>query len=258
MVEKKVRLDIELVKRGLAPAREKAQALIMAGEVRVDGQVVIKSDRKISPICEIVLQQRYPYVSRAAFKLKKAFEAFQIQALGMKVLDIGISTGGFSDYMLGLGVEVIVGVDVNIDQVDYNLRSNERIRLLKKNARYLQKTDLEFQPDLITIDVSFISVTKIIPALAVFPEARILALIKPQFEAEKFLVNRGGVMTDRQTIIQTLIRVKHNLEALNYAITGFIPAGIRGKRGNQEYFFLLEYGTKKTIGDTIISDEITI
>lgn len=251
-------MDVELVKRGLAPARDKAQALIMAGEVQVDGQVVLKSDRKVSPRCEIAVKQRYPYVSRAAFKIKRAFEAFGIQARGLKVLDIGISTGGFSDFMLDQGVAHIVGVDVNTSQVDYHLRKHPRIRLLEMNARYLKKTDLDHQPDLITIDVSFISVTKIIPALTVFPGARILALIKPQFEAERSLVNRGGIMTDRRSVVRTLLRVKHDLEALNYALTGFIPAGIRGKKGNQEYFFMLEYGKKKSIDDKIVGDETRV
>ncbi|MCK4836653.1 MAG: TlyA family RNA methyltransferase [Candidatus Aminicenantes bacterium] len=258
MEKKKVRLDLELVKRGLAPAREKAQSLIMAGEVLVDGQVEIKSDRKISRQCEIVIKRRYPYVSRAAFKIKKAFEAFHIEGKGLKVLDIGISTGGFSDYMLQQAVDFIVGVDVNIDQVDYNLRANERLRLLKKNARYLKQADLEFQPDLITIDVSFISITKIIPALVVFPEAKILALIKPQFESDKSDVSKGGVMTDKKVIASTIIRVKHDLEQFNFSITGFIPAGIKGKKGNQEYFFQLEYGKKNTISDKIISYEIEV
>jgi 23S rRNA (cytidine1920-2'-O)/16S rRNA (cytidine1409-2'-O)-methyltransferase len=124
--------------------------------------------------------------------------------------------------------------------------------LLKKNARFLKKEDIPFQPDLIVMDLSFISVTKVLPVLAVFAKARILVLIKPQFEAAKGLVGRGGVIRDEPERLRIVLQLKKRIEKMNLAVSGFTPAGIKGKKGNQEYFFLLDYGKKKSIDDTII------
>jgi len=254
----KVRLDLELVKREMAPSREKAQALVMAGEVAVDDQIVMKSDKHVSRESKIEIKQRYPFVSRAAFKIQKAIEIFDIDPRGMKIVDIGISTGGFSDFLLKRGADSIIGIDVNIEQVDYNLRQNSRLKLLKKNARYLSRSDIQVDPDLITIDVSFISLTKIIPVLKVFKQSSILALVKPQFEAEKSEVSKGGVIKNRPAIVRAILKVKSIIEQNGFAVIGFTPAGIKGKKGNQEYFFLLVYGNKNTISDTIIENEIEI
>lgn len=258
MSKDKVRLDLELVKREMAPSREKARALVMAGEVAVDGQIVIKSDKQVSRESKIEIKQRYPFVSRAAFKIQKAIDIFDIDPRGMKIVDIGISTGGFSDFLLKRGADSIIGIDVNIEQVDYKLRQNNRLKLLKKNARYLSRSDIRVDPDLITIDVSFISLTKIIPALKVFKQSSILALVKPQFEVEKSEVSRGGVIKNRSAIVRAIFKVKSIIEQTGFAVKGFTPAGLKGKKGNQEYFFLLVYGNKNAISDTIIDDEIAI
>jgi 23S rRNA (cytidine1920-2'-O)/16S rRNA (cytidine1409-2'-O)-methyltransferase len=254
----KLRLDLELVKRGLAPSREKAQALIMAGEVKVDDHIVMKSDKPVSPNSSIEIKQRYPYVSRAAFKIEKAIEIFDIEPRGMKIVDIGISTGGFSDFLLKRGADSIIGVDVNIDQVDYQLKQNGRLRLLKKNARYLKKSDLQMDPDLIIMDVSFISIAKIIPALRDFNRASILVLMKPQFEVERSEVSRGGVIKDRDAVVRAVFRIKAMIEQSGFFVKGFTRAGIKGKKGNQEYFFFIHYGKKKSISDKMIDDEIEI
>ncbi len=250
---KKNRLDAEMVARQLALSREEAIALIMAGEVLVDGQVAHKADIKVTAESGIEIKEKYPFVSRGAFKVQKAFEAFAIDPAGLKTLDIGISTGGFSDYMLQHGAMTVTGVDVNIQQVDFNLAKNPRLRLLKKNARYLEKEDLEYEPDLITMDLSFISITKILPRLAVFPRARIVSLIKPQFEAEKYKIGKGGVVRDPDQRIGILLDLKHKIEALHFAVLGFTDSGIKGRKGNQEYFFLMEYGNKASFDDTIIT-----
>jgi len=252
---KKNRLDAEMVARELAPSREKAVALIMAGEVLVDGQTAHKADKKVTADSAIEIKERYPFVSRGAFKVKTAFEAFAIDPAGLKALDIGISTGGFSDYMLQHGVEAVTGVDVNIQQVDCNLAKNPRLRLLKKNDRYLEREDVDYEPDLITMDLSFISITKILPRLTVFPGARIVSLIKPQFESEKYKIGKGGVVRDLNQRIEILLDLKHKIEALGFAVVGFTDSGIKGRKGNQEYFFLIEYGNKASIDDTIISNE---
>ena len=251
---KKNRLDAELVVRQLAPSREKAVALVMAGEVLVDGQMAHKADKKVTAESKIEIKEKYPFVSRGAFKAKKAFESFAIDPSGLKALDIGISTGGFSDYMLQNGAEAVTGVDVNIQQVDFNLTKNPRLRLVKKNARYLEKTDVEYEPDIITMDLSFISIIKILPQLTAFPAARIVSLIKPQFESEKYKIGKGGIVRDRSQRIQILLDLKHKIEALGFAVKGFTDSGIRGRKGNQEYFFLMEYGNKTTFDDKIIID----
>jgi 23S rRNA (cytidine1920-2'-O)/16S rRNA (cytidine1409-2'-O)-methyltransferase len=190
--KKKIRLDEALVMNGLVAEHEKAVALIMAGEVHVNGQVQVKADRRVAAEDILAIQKKYPYVSRGAFKLAKAIGTFAIDVPGLKILDLGISTGGFSDYLLKCGAAAITGVDVNTSQVDYGLRQNPRLQLLKKNARFLQKADILFEPDLIIMDLSFISITMILPVLTVFAKAKILALVKPQFEAAKGQVGKGG------------------------------------------------------------------
>jgi len=254
----KTRLDIELAKRGLAPSREKAKALIMAGDVLVDHQVVYKADKTVTDENVIELKQKFPYASRGAFKIESAFNEFAVDMNGLKALDIGISTGGFTDYMLKHGAIHVTGVDVNIQQVDCHLREDPRVTLVKANARYLTRDEIAYEPDVITIDVSFISITKILPALAAFKNARIISLVKPQFEAKREKIGKGGVIrsTDRQA--EVVLDLKQQLEELGFGITGFTFAGVKGRKGNQEYFFLLEYGKESTINDIIINNAIKL
>jgi 23S rRNA (cytidine1920-2'-O)/16S rRNA (cytidine1409-2'-O)-methyltransferase len=254
----KNRLDTEVVKRGLVPTVEKAKAFIMAGEILVNGQVVYKADTLVTADHHIKIKEKYPYASRGASKIEKAFSEFSIDVEGKKVVDIGISTGGFTDYMLQKGAKTAAGVDVNIDQVDDKLKQNKKLKLIKANARNLKKEDIDFDPDLITMDVSFISVTKILPALSVFKNARILTLIKPQFEVKREKVEKGGIITGKEKRIEILLDLKKKIQQLNYAVTGFVPSGVKGRKGNQEYFFLLEYGKKATISDKIITNAIKI
>jgi 23S rRNA (cytidine1920-2'-O)/16S rRNA (cytidine1409-2'-O)-methyltransferase len=255
---KKSRLDKELVERGLTASREKGLALIMAGEVVVDGQIVYKPDRQVTPDLKIEIKKRYPYVSRGGIKIEKAFESFAIEIKGLKAIDIGISTGGFSDYMLQHGAVRVTGVDVNIDQVDYQLRKDRQLTLLKKNARFLEKGDIDYDPDLITIDLSFISVTKVLPVLKVFKEAKIICLVKPQFESEKNRVGKGGVVRDRKQRLEILLQIKREIEGLGYGVAAFTEAGVKGRKGNREYFFLLKYGNKVSIDDKIVADAIKV
>jgi len=144
---RRTRLDDALIERGLAGAADRALALIMAGDVLVNGQVQIKADYPVTAADAIAVQEKHPYVSRGAFKLAKAIDAFAIRVAGAKVLDLGISTGGFSDYLLQRGADRVCGVDVNISQVDYGLRQNPRLALLKKNARFLRPQDIPFEPE---------------------------------------------------------------------------------------------------------------
>jgi 23S rRNA (cytidine1920-2'-O)/16S rRNA (cytidine1409-2'-O)-methyltransferase len=248
----KLRLDAVLVSRGLAPSREKALALIMAGDIRVEGQVVQKPDVRILPDSAIVIRQRYPYVSRGAFKIEKAIRDFSIELRGKRVLDVGISTGGFTDFLLKHGASEIMGVDVSLTQVDQKVKNDPRVKLIEKNARYLKKTDLAWEPDLIVMDVSFISILKILPALAPFEKSAILALIKPQFEAEKGRVGKRGVIQSKERRLDILLRLKKRIEAIPFSVKAVTAAGIKGKKGNQEYFLLLEYGKTGSVDDTII------
>jgi 23S rRNA (cytidine1920-2'-O)/16S rRNA (cytidine1409-2'-O)-methyltransferase len=256
--KKKNRLDNEIMKRQLVDTLKEARAYIMAGDILVDGQVVYQPSRMVNTENNLELKEKSPYVSRGAYKLKKALLEFQIDVRGLKVVDIGISTGGFSDYLLQKGAERVVGVDVNIQQVDYSLRKNSRLQLIKKNARYLTRDDIKFYPELIVMDVSFISVKKILPALATFKKARIITLIKPQFEVSREKVEKGGVIRNIESSLEVLLELKRDIQNLNFAVTGFTPAGLKGRKGNLEYFFLLKYGKKDSINDRIIIHGIKV
>jgi 23S rRNA (cytidine1920-2'-O)/16S rRNA (cytidine1409-2'-O)-methyltransferase len=255
---KKDRLDDALLGRGLASGAKEAAALVMAGEVLVNGQVQVKAFYPVTPDDAIVIRKNRPFASRGALKLAKAIDDFAIAVPGLNVLDLGISTGGFSDYVLQRGAAAVCGVDVNVSQVDYALRRDPRLRLLKKNARFLLREDVPFAPDLIIMDLSFISITVVLPVLSVFPRARILALVKPQFEADRGQVGPGGVIRDPGTRRDIVLRLKKRIEGLNFAVSGFTSAGVKGRKGNQEYFFLLEYGKNASIDDTMISDAAEI
>lgn len=250
----KTRLDLRLVELGLAPAREKAAALIMAGEVRVNGQVVSKADFPVSAQAQVEVSKRYPYVSRGAFKIEKAIREFGLPVRNRHILDVGISTGGFSDYLLQQGAARIIGVDVTIAQVSDRLRRDPRVTLIEKNARYLTRGDVGEDPDLIVVDLSFISIAKVLPALSEFAATPILALVKPQFEAPRGRVGKGGVVRRADTRLRILLELKQRLANLNFFLVGFTSAGIKGKRGNQEYFFLLRYGKSGPVDDRIITD----
>jgi 23S rRNA (cytidine1920-2'-O)/16S rRNA (cytidine1409-2'-O)-methyltransferase len=255
----KNRLDKEIVQRGLVPSREKARALIMAGDVLVDDQVEDKAGKIVTAANRIELREKFPYVSRGALKIEKALNDFSLPVKGLKILDIGISTGGFSDYMLKNGADEVTGVDVNIRQVDDSLKRHPRLKLIQANARYgedLAAEKIGFEPDLVTIDVSFISLTKILPAISQFGRAKIVALVKPQFEAPRGNVGKGGVIRKEEKRLDILLNLKRQIISLEYGVTGFTLAGIKGKKGNQEYFFLLEYGKNTSISDKIVAHGI--
>jgi 23S rRNA (cytidine1920-2'-O)/16S rRNA (cytidine1409-2'-O)-methyltransferase len=255
---KRNRLDDVVLALGLADNKKEAAAMIMAGEVLVNDQMRAKADWPVSAGDRVVVRKKHPFVSRGAFKLEKAIQAFAIVAAGAKVLDVGISTGGFSDFLLKNGAAEVLGVDVNVAQVDYGLRRDPRLRLLKKNARFLQKQDVPFDPDLIIMDLSFISITAVLPALSAFAKARIVTLVKPQFEAERGQVGPGGLVRDARLRRDIVLKLKKRIEALNFAVRGFTSAGLKGKKGNQEYFFLLQYGKKNSIDDKMILDAAEI
>ncbi len=160
--------------------------------------------------------------------------------------------------MLQNGAEMVLGIDVNINQVDYKLRNDKRVSLLKKNARHINKDDIKFNPGLFTIDVSFISVIKILEALRVFGEVDIISLIKPQFEVSKKDSKTGGIIKSIDKRVEILLDVKHKAEESGYFLMDFTSSGIQGRKGNREYFFYMKYGKKRSIDDKIIKNGIKI
>ena len=223
--------------------------------------MVYSPDKIVTPNHCVELKEKFPYVSRGALKIEKALRDFSIDIKNLKVLDIGISTGGFTDYLLKNGADRITGVDVNIQQVDDGLKQNKRLKLIKANARNeadLTADKIGFEPDLITMDVSFISVIKIIPALAQFKKSQIVVLIKPQFEAKRENVDKGGIVREKKKRLQVLLDLKQRIIDLNFCVEDFTPTGVKGRKGNREYFFLLGYGKKPSINDKIIAHEIDI
>jgi 23S rRNA (cytidine1920-2'-O)/16S rRNA (cytidine1409-2'-O)-methyltransferase len=235
----KLRIDVLLVDRGLAPSRERAQALLMAGHVLVNSQKVYKPGTRVATDSQIELigpPQRY--ASRGGFKLAGALEDFGVTSQGMVCLDIGSSTGGFTDCLLQDGASRVYAVDVSIDQLDWKLRSDHRVLTIEKNARYLRPGDIAEPASLVVIDVSFISVTKVLPAVIPFatPGCNLLVLIKPQFELEKRDIGKGGVVRDPTLHPRAIEKVVASAAAFGLEIIGVKPSRLPGSEGNQEFF----------------------
>lgn len=239
MNAKRTRIDVLLVERGLAPTRQRAQAMIMAGQVRIDNQPARKSSETVAPSAQIeVLGADAKYASRAGLKLEGALTDFAVGVRDRICLDVGSSNGGFTDCLLQHGARRVYAVDVNIAQLDWKLQRDARVTAIKKNARFLKATDVPESPAIVTVDVSFISVTKILPALVPIaqPGAIFLILIKPQFELEKRLVGKGGIVRDTQLHERAIASVRTAAENSGLVIFGVQPSRVAGAEGNQEYF----------------------
>jgi 23S rRNA (cytidine1920-2'-O)/16S rRNA (cytidine1409-2'-O)-methyltransferase len=233
------RLDVLLVERGLAESRQKGQAMILAGEVEVDGKRADKAGLAIIEGCRIEVHSRLQkYASRGGFKLEGALEEFGVRANGKVCLDVGASTGGFTDCLLQNGAVRIYAVDVNTDQLAWKLRGDERVRCVKKNARELSAKDLPEQVDLVVADVSFISVNKVLPGAVGSAKqgAELLVLIKPQFELKREDIGKGGIVRDRSLHVKAIESVKSVAESLGLKCLGVNPSRLAGAEGNQEYF----------------------
>ena len=230
-----------MVERGLAESRAKAQALIMAGEVRVGENTVIKPGTLIGEDAEITVKEPSPYVSRGGIKLAHALDVFQINVSGMVAVDIGASTGGFTDCLLQQGASRVYAIDVGYGQLDYRLRQDARVVVMERiNARY--PITLPEKVDLATIDLSFISVTKVIPsAIELLKEnGTMLVLIKPQFEAKRAEVGRGGIIKDPQLHARVLGRFIKWAVAHDLRLRGLTASPILGSSGNREFFVRLK------------------
>ena len=235
----KLRLDKVIVERGLAPSREKAQAMILAGEVLVNGVTAVKAGHSVSDDAQIEIRGRLQkYVSRGGFKLEGALQDFSVDPTGKICLDLGSSNGGFTDCLLQHGAAKVFAVDVNIDQLDWKLQRDSRVLRIKRNARELQLADLLEPAALVVADVSFISVTKILFAAVSWaaPGADFLILIKPQFELRREDIGPGGIVSDPDLHQRAIASVQSAAEALALQIFGIKQSHLPGAEGNQEFF----------------------
>ena len=236
----KTRLDRLLVERGVVLSREKAQGMILAGQVLVNGQKVEKCGAAVEAQAELrILGEPLKYVSRAGLKLEAALEHFRIDPRGKLCLDIGASTGGFTQCLLDRGAAGVLAVDVGTHQLDWKIRSDPRVQVLEQtNARTLRLEQLGSRADLATMDVSFISATLILPVLPPLlkPQAEMLVLVKPQFEAGREQVGKGGVVRDTGVHRQSVEKVSRKLQALGFCLLGSTESALPGASGNREFF----------------------
>jgi 23S rRNA (cytidine1920-2'-O)/16S rRNA (cytidine1409-2'-O)-methyltransferase len=242
----KARADLLLVERGLAATRAKAQALIMAGSVSSNGRRVEKAGELLPPDASLDVVKPLPYVGRGGLKLEQALDAFGVSPAGLICLDVGSSTGGFSDCLLQRGAARVYAVDVDVRQLDDRLRRDPRLVPVEKNARFLVPSDLPETPALAVMDVSFISVLKVLPALAAVlaPAAApvLLSLIKPQFEAGRDEVGRKGIVRDAAVHAEVLKRIAGRASALGFRLRSLVRCSTRGQKGNQEFFAKFDLG----------------
>jgi 23S rRNA (cytidine1920-2'-O)/16S rRNA (cytidine1409-2'-O)-methyltransferase len=242
----KLRLDKLLVDRGLAASRERAQALVLAGKVLVNDQKLEKSGAQVEEGAVIrLLDKDLKYVSRGGLKLERALEHWHIDVAGKLCLDVGASTGGFTDCLLQHGATRVISVDTGYGQMDFKLRQDPRVRLLEKtNARYLTGEAIAEKVDLIVIDVAFISATLVLPPVvnAAFPKSleerrgrQVIVLVKPQFEAGREFVGKGGIVRDEGAQLAAVEKVKRSLLDLACKQTDVIESPILGAEGNREF-----------------------
>lgn len=235
----KSRVDVLLVERGLAPSRERAQALIMAGQVQVAGQRIDKPGTRIANDARVeITGQVLRYASRGGLKLEGALADFDVSPEGKICLDAGSSTGGFTDCLLQNGAAKVYAVDVTVNQLDWKLQQDKRVVMIERNARHLQRADIADPVALITADLSFISVAKVLPALVsvAAPGADLLILIKPQFELEKRDVGKGGIVRDPASHRKAVQAVVEAAARLGLEIVGVKPSKLPGAEGNLEFF----------------------
>lgn len=257
----KVRLDVEMVNRGLSPSREKARAQILAGEVRVNGARADKAGQEIAPDAEItVVSDAIPFVSRGGLKLDKAIRVFPINLSGRVCADIGASTGGFTDVMLQNGANHVYAIDVGYGQLDWSLRNDPRVTVMERtNARFMTPEWFPIPITFASIDVSFISLRLILPPLyqSMADEGEVVALIKPQFEAGRAEIGKNGVVRDAAVHERVIRDILAFAEATGFSPEGLSFSPITGPKGNVEFLLYMQKGgPKKDAGMHKLSDEI--
>lgn len=240
---RKERLDIWLVKRELFPSLERAKAVIMAGKVLVDDEIVDKPGTLIGPNSIVtVIVEGIPYVSRGGLKLKKALDEFGLEVQDKVALDVGVSTGGFTDCLLQQGAKLVIAIDVGYGQIAWKLRNHPRVRLLERtNIRYLTPEQIPELADIATIDLSFISVRKVLKNIIQLLklDGELVILIKPQFEVGKGKVGKGGIVKDHQLHRKLLLELWQYFEGEGLMVKGLTFSPIKGAEGNIEFFFYL-------------------
>lgn len=236
---KRIRVDAALVEHKLAETPQRAQALIMAGKVLVDQQRITKSGEMVAADAQIeITGADFKYASRAGLKLEGALEDFGVDTRGLMCLDVGASNGGFTDCLLQGGARRVYAADVNTAQLDWKLQHDARVIPIKKNARFLSPADIAEKAEVVTMDVSFISVTKLIGAAVAMAKrgASFLILVKPQFELPKAMVGKGGIVRDAALHERAIASVRAAAEKAGLEVLGVRPSRVTGKEGNQEYF----------------------
>ncbi len=251
---RRVRLDHLLSERGVFPSRTRAAASVLAGEVMLlpERRRAEKPGQLVSEDVEVELAETPRFASRGGVKLANALDALEISVTGRRALDVGASTGGFTDCLLQHGAEHVVALDVAYGQLDWRLRSDPRVTVIERhNARALTPDELPYAPDLIVIDVSFIAVAKVLEAVLACAAERFdcLALVKPQFEVGRHRVGKGGVVRDPVVRRSALVDVGEAAVRLGASVLGFVSSGLPGPKGNQESFAWLGEGGRGGVGD---------
>ncbi|HDH53825.1 MAG TPA: TlyA family RNA methyltransferase [Nitrospirae bacterium] len=240
---KKVRLDKLLFEKAIVESREKAKAVILEGNVLVNGMVVDKAGSLVKPDAVLAVKSRMPYVGRGGLKLEHAIKYFDIEIKGKTAMDVGASTGGFTDCLLQHGAKKVYAIDVGYGQFSWILRNDDKIVLLEKtNIRHLDHGLVFDEIDIATIDVSFISLLKVLPRVSEFlnPSGTIVALIKPQFEAGRKDVGKGGVIRSEKKRLEIVEKIKNESEEKRFNVIGITKSPLKGPKGNVEYFIYLE------------------
>jgi 23S rRNA (cytidine1920-2'-O)/16S rRNA (cytidine1409-2'-O)-methyltransferase len=251
---RRVRLDQLLVERGLVPTRAKAQALILAGRVTRAGERVDKAGEKIPEDAPLEVAEGPRHVSRAGGKLEGALDAFGVDPAGRETLDVGASTGGFTQVLLERGASRVAAVDVGRGQLDWSLRTDPRVVVLDGvNARHLEAGRLPFRPSLAVVDVSFISLRLVLPAIAttLAEGGEVVALVKPQFEVGRGKVGPGGIVRDRAQHAEVLRGLAEFARGAGFGVLGAAPSRVPGAEGNLEFFLHLAPGAAGLPGDAL-------
>jgi 23S rRNA (cytidine1920-2'-O)/16S rRNA (cytidine1409-2'-O)-methyltransferase len=245
----KRRLDTLLAERGLYESRSRAAAAVMAGDVRVGGRPAQKPGELVADEAELAVAEAPPYVSRGGIKLANALDAFGLDPAGRRALDVGASTGGFTDVLLQRGAESVIALDVAYGELHWRLRNDERVTVIeRRNARSIEPHELPYRPDLIVADLSFISLTKVLPAVvrAAAPRFDLLAMVKPQFEVGRERIGKGGVVRSAGDRRAALMEVgEFARDELGLAVLGYAPSGLPGPAGNRETFVWLAEGGRE-------------
>ena len=250
----KRRLDTLLAERGLFESRSRAAAAVIAGDVSVGGRPARKPGELVADEAELAVAEAPPFVSRGGVKLANALDSFGVDPSGRRALDVGASTGGFTDCLLQRGAESVIALDVAYGELHWRLRNDERVTVIeRRNARTLEPDELPYAPDLIVADLSFISLTKALPAVvaAAAPRFDLLAMVKPQFEVGRERVGRGGVVRSADDRRSALIAVgRHAVTDLGASVLGYAPSGLPGPAGNRESFvWIAEAGREGALED---------